>query len=221
MGKHEAMAIIEELALRGLFRERDLKAWRLSHNWLAMAEVFSLVRPHGHGVWGHPRYTPTRYELLQIRFPKAVFWGPSALWLLGAAAQEPEALWIAIGNKSRPPRTLDLSTVIIQTRNLEKHVLCVRGERRMLSLRVYSRERAEADVARMDFHRLLARAADRAQFAMPREASFLTSEPSCRPPWHPLAPRQEDWVATQSITRTPAPARSRSGSTTLPWPPPP
>lgn len=179
------MAIIEELARRGLFRERDLKDWCISHTRLSDARVFGLVTPHGHGVWSHRSYVPTRYELLQIRFPRAVFWGPSAVWLVGAEAREPEALFIAIANKSRPPRTLDRTTVIIRTRRLEEDVVSLRPEGRLLTLRVHGRARAEADTARTDVNRLLERAADRTPFAMPREASFLSSELPSFPRWHP------------------------------------
>ena len=122
-GRVDAVGVIAEAARGRLFRERDVRQKHVWHEAMAMAQFLGLVTPHGHGVWSHPHYTPSRYELLQIRFPKAVFWGPSALWLLGAEPVEPEALWIAIGNKSRPPRTLDLSTVIVRTRKLEKDVL--------------------------------------------------------------------------------------------------
>lgn len=195
---HEArgLEVVEELARRGVFRERDLRQRHVSRFWLEVAEFRVKAKPHGHGVWSHPFYKPTRYELLQIRFPKAVFWGPSALWLLGIEAKEPEALWIAIANKSRVPRTLDLTTVIIRTRRLEDGVVCLCPEKRLIWLRVHRRERAEADVARTDCYRLLARAADRAQFAVPRDASLLSANLPVRP-WNPFP---EDWVAAPVST---------------------
>lgn len=216
----EAVEAIKELASRGLFRAKDLNQRGLSRNWLPVLKFLGHAIPHGHSVWSHPRYHPTRYELLQIRFPRAVFWGPSALWLQGAEALEPDALWIAIANKSRPPRTLDLTTVIIRTRHLEDHFTSLRPAGRLLTLRVHSVERARADVARTDPHRLLARAADRSEFAIPREASFLSSNlPSRR--WHPIPAEPDQWVQApaSSATRTPAPARSHWGSTTPPSPP--
>ncbi len=180
--------IIEELSRRGLFRERDLKARNISHSWLETAQHrFHLTR-HGHGVWSHLKYTPTRYELLQVRFPKAVFWGPSALWLLGAEAHEPEALWIAIANKSRAPRTLGLDTVIIRTRHLEDDVVSLCPEGRLLKLRLYSRERAEADIARTDPYQLLARAADREQFELVPDSRFLFAGLPSPPRWNPVPP---------------------------------
>ena len=198
-GRVDAVGVIAEAARGRLFRERDVRQKHVWHEAMAMAQFLGLVTPHGHGVWSHPHYTPSRYELLQIRFPKAVFWGPSALWLLGAEPVEPEALWIAIGNKSRPPRTLDLSTVIVRTRKLEKDVLELRPAGRVITLRVHAEERARVDVSRTaDLHRLLARAADRAQFTMPREASFLSAK--LRPNrW----PAREDWVVEQTLRRTP------------------
>ena len=103
---------------------------------------------HGRGVWSHQFFKPTRYELLQVRFPRAVFWGPSALWLLGELDQEPDALWIAIDNKARPPRTLDPTTVIIRTRRLNDDVLPILPARRPITLRVHNAERARADTLR-------------------------------------------------------------------------
>lgn len=192
--RDNAMVAIERAAQRGLFRERDLRSSGVWHSAFADAEFSGLVTRHGHGVWSHRNYSPTRYELVQIRFPKLVFWGPSALWLLGVEAHEPEALWIALGNKSRAPRTLDLSAVLIRTRNLEEGVQTVKPEKTRLSLRVQSRERAQADLSRNDIHRLLARAADRAQFALPRGASLLSGQlPIAR--WRP----REDWVVKQSL----------------------
>lgn len=192
-----AMALIEEAARRGLFRERDLRKRGVWHSAFADAELRGLVTSHGHGVWSHCRYKPTRYELLQIRFPRAVFWGPSALWLHGEE-DEPEALWIAITNKSRAPRTLELSTVIIRTRNLEQAVTSVTPEGTWLTLRVHTPERAQADIARTDCHRLLERAVRRAHFVVPREASFLSAR---LPPvqWHQIPAFREDWVVEQSL----------------------
>lgn len=193
------MDVISTLARRGLFRERDLEASNLSHNWLHVAEGEGLVTRHGHGVWSSRSYAPTRYELVQIRFPKAVFWGPSALWLLGAAPAEPDALWVAIANRSRPPGTLELGAVIIRTRKLDHDVVSLRPEGRRLSLRVHGRERAQADVARADLHRLLTRAASREQFTLPREATFLSpASPFVR--WHPLPAPREQWVAEQHLS---------------------
>ena len=156
---HPELDVIEELANRGLFRERDLTHRKISIDWLNTARMIGRIQKHGRGVWGHSRYKPTRYELAQIRLPNLVFWGPSALWLLGAEAQEPASLWVAIANKSRPPRSLDVSTVIIRTRNLERQLRSHRPEGRLITLRVHDRERARADVERSDLPRLLQRAA--------------------------------------------------------------
>ena len=156
------------------------------------------IKKHGRGVWSHSLYQPTRYELAQIRLPKPVFWGPSALWLLGAEAQEPASLWIAIGNKARPPGTLDVSTVIIRTRNLERQLVSHRPEGRLITLRVHASERARSDVNRADLHRLLERAADRARFMVPRDGSFLSAELPVRR-WRPDRTTSEDWVVERSI----------------------
>ena len=86
------MAVIEQATRRGLFRECDVRKKGVWHEALADAQVMGLVAPHGQGVWSHRRYTPTRYEHVQIRLPKCVFWGLSALWLLGAEADGPRAL---------------------------------------------------------------------------------------------------------------------------------
>ena len=76
-----------------------------------------------------------------------MFWRPSALWLLGKLAQEPEALWIAIDNKARPPRTLDPGTLVIRTRRLNDDVTLFRADaRRPIMLRVHNAERARADL---------------------------------------------------------------------------
>lgn len=196
-----AMVVIGKAATRGLFRERDVRKSGVWHAALATAQFLGLVTPHGHGIWSHRHYVPTRYELLQLRFPKAVFWGPSALWLLGAQADEPEALWIAIANKARVPRTLDLSTVIVRTRKLDDDVLTLHPEGRLLSLRVHARERAQADVSRADLHRLLERAADRAQFAVPSKATFLSASlPAVR--WHPIPAPRDEWVVEQRLSQS-------------------
>ena len=119
--------IIEQLAReKPLFRERDVRAKRVSPVCLQDAKVFGIAVPRGHGVWSRPDYTPTRYEVLQLRFEGAVFLGPSALWLLGETRKEPEVAWIAIAHGARPPRSLDLSTVVVRTRNLEDDVIELR-----------------------------------------------------------------------------------------------
>ena len=83
MGMGEALRIIEELASCGVFLERELNKIGISRNWLPLAKTMGCATPRGYGVWSHPSYEPTRYELVQLRFPHVVFWGPSALWLLG------------------------------------------------------------------------------------------------------------------------------------------
>ncbi len=121
MGMGEATNVVHALARGGLFRVRDLKREGISPNWMPFFE------------WRNG-------------FPHAVFWGPSALWLLGELDREPVALWVAIGNKSRPPRTLDPSTVIVRTRRLNDDVICVRPGSRPVALRVHHHERARADL---------------------------------------------------------------------------
>lgn len=190
MGMREAMGIIEDLASRGLFLERDLNRRGISRNWLPLARTMGWATPHGFGVWSHRTYQPTRYELVQLRFPRAVFWGPSALWLLGARAPEPDTLWMAIGNHARPPRRLELTTVVIRTRRLEDGVVCLCPPGRCLTLRVHSRERAEADLAQADGPRMLARAAERVRFKLPRDASFLSAAATTRAPSRVLPARR-------------------------------
>lgn len=145
-GMTRAMEVVEELSRGGLFRVRDLKHRGVSANWMGFFETLFHYVHHGRGVWSHKFFTPTRYELLQVRFPQAVFWGPSALWLLGELDQEPEAVWIAIANKARPPRTLDPTTVIVRTRRLNADVIPFRADRRPITLRVHKVERARADM---------------------------------------------------------------------------
>lgn len=189
--------VIEELASRGLFRERDLTQREISIDWLKTAQLSGLVRKRGRGVWSHARYHPTRYELAQVRLPNLVFCGLSALWLLGAEPQEPAALWVAIDNKARPPRSLDLSTVIIRTRNLERQLTTHQPEGRLITLRVHEVERARADVERADLPRLLERAADRQRFVVPSDACFLSTELPERW-WLP----REAWSIERSIDPT-------------------
>jgi hypothetical protein len=171
----DAMSVIDELARRGLFRARDLKAWRLSRNWLPFAQSMGRVTPHPHGVWSHRNYRPTRYELAQVRVPRVVFWGPSARWLLGELDTEPDILWVAIGSAARRPRTLEHSTVIVRTRRLEEDVVVLRPEGRLVSLRVFSSARTNSDLARADCDRLLERTQEAVDFSLPRHAVLLTN----------------------------------------------
>lgn len=197
MGQGEAMNLVRELASRGLFLERDLSRRGISRNWLGFANFMGVATPRGFGVWSHPRYEPTRYECVQLRFPRAVFWGPSALWLLGVKTPEPDNLWVAIANKARTPRRLDLTTVVIRTRNLEKDVTTLRPENTFLHLRVHARERAERDLALVGSPALLARAAERAEFKLPPRARFLSSK--LLEPWYRLG--GEEWVVASTLTR--------------------
>jgi hypothetical protein len=148
-GVGPAMDAVEQLARRGLFRERDLTRLELSHNWLYDLFISDLVTRHGHGVWSARNYKPTHYELLQIRFPHAVFWGPSALWLLEPETPEPDGLWLALPNKARWPRNLAPSTVIVRTRRLEDDIVTLTPPGRLLTLRVHGPARAAADSARL------------------------------------------------------------------------
>jgi hypothetical protein len=192
MGK--GVTIIEQLAReKPLFRERDVRAKRVSPACLQDAKVFGLAVPHGHGVWSRPGYAPTRYELLQIRFEGAVFWGPSALWLLGETRKEPEVVWLALAHGARPPRTLDLSTVVVRTRNLEKDVIELQEQGRVQALRVHALERARADVAANDCAGLISRSLMRRDFTLAPEGYLLTSQvkSSCE--------RKEQWVIAHSL----------------------
>ncbi|MDP1825712.1 MAG: hypothetical protein Q8L48_20795 [Archangium sp.] len=182
----EAMGRIQTLATRGLFRSRDLVG--ISRNWLQFARDMGRLTAHGPGLWSHALYRPTAYELAQVRLPRAVFWGPSALWLLGALTREPEVLWIALGNKARLPRTLDPSTVIIRTRRLEQDLITLRPPGRLLTLRVYSRARAQADLDLHDCERKLTQA--EVHFSVPRHAGLLTSGLPVHP--HEAPPRIPD-----------------------------
>ena len=208
MGKSEALAVIEELASRGVFRERDLKPWRVSHSWLEFALGIGMVTQQGHGVWSRPGYSPSRYEILQLRFPRAVFWGPSALWLLGASDREPEPLWIAIANNARPPTRLDEATVVIRTRRLEADVTSCLPTGRALALRVYNRERAQADIERTACSRLLARALEPGPFLVASEGTLLSTtmsvsrshrDPLFPPPRGP--PGRDSWsISARLVT---------------------
>jgi hypothetical protein len=210
--------IIGRLArAEGLFRERDIKKQNLSTSCLTEAGVrLLMVRPHGHGVWSHRDYEPTRYELLQIRVENAVFWGPSALWLQGATRKEPAELWIAIDHKARRPRNLPLDTVIVRSRNLEKDLDMV--PHGVTPLRVHTRKRAEADLARSDCAALLARALAPRRFILPPTAEHLSEKLASRSSWKPPhAPPaeyayterelREEWSVVRSIPASlPAPS---------------
>lgn len=199
---------------KGLFRERDVKEAGASPTCLRDALVFGFARPHGHGVWSHPKYEPTRYELVQIRMEKAVFWGPSALWLLGVEETEPEVIWIALGNNFPRPRTLEHGTVVIRSRNFEKDLTIVRQGRSLLDLRVQSRELAEADVARNDCRRLADRDLRPRFFTLDPDACLLSAQLAGRWPWRPphLPPagyedeEPEHWSVANSVSwSAPAP----------------
>lgn len=145
-------------------------------------------------MWSRSNYTPTRYELVQICFPRAVFWGPSALWLHGVEADEPETLWIALGNSSQVPTTLEPTTFVIRTRRLEADVVEVQPKRGALALRAHSVERARSDLSRANFQRILERAANRGQFSIPRNGSFLSAElPKARR--HTILAPPNEWIA--------------------------
>ncbi len=160
MGMGEAMDVVKELGRRGLFREKDLERRGISHSWMSFFETLYGYVHHGRGVWSHRSYEPTRYELLAIRFPHAVFWGPSALWLLGELAVEPEALWIAIDNKARVPSTLDPSTVILRLRHHKRDAKLFRAPGRV-ALLIHVLERARADASGPEVSRTRARARPR------------------------------------------------------------
>lgn len=205
---------IQRLAKRkGLFRERDVEREGVSPSCLEDARVFGLVTHHGHGVWSDHRYEPTRYELVQIRLEHAVFWGPSALWLHGVTKQEPDAIWIAIGHKSRRPRTLPLETVIVRSRHLEKDVVTVTP--RLLDLRVHTRERAEADIAQHDSAGLIGRSLRQCRFNLERDTCFLSSQLRAWPDWRPwpeppggyYGDPVENWSVVRSIpSKVPEPS---------------
>lgn len=221
-GMRVAMDVIERLEKAGVFRAKELSAYGLSQNWLNVARGMGLLRKHGHGVWSSASYQPTRYEILQLRFPMAVFWGPSALWLHAALDAEPEPLWIAIANTSRASSTVELDTVIVRTRHPERGLVTVKPAGRLIPLRAYDLERAQADVARLDPYRVMERAAEKSRFSLAPNGSMLNMN-TRYPPWHPIPAPPDQWTQLPAsvATRTPAPARSRSGSTTLPSPLPP
>ena len=143
-----ASRVIQGLAAeRGVFRSKDLDGTGVSRGWFDFA-TFLWVKRRGRGIWSHPDYEPTRYELVQLRHPRAVFWGASALWLLGALEPEPVHLWVAIPNNVRVPRTLPPESVVLRTRRLEDDVELVRKRGTVLTLRVHQHHRALADLAR-------------------------------------------------------------------------
>lgn len=147
-GMERAGEVLQHLAWsRGVFRSRDLDGTGVSRGWFDFA-TFLWVTRRGRGVWSHQGYQPTRYELVQVRHPRAVFWGASALWLHGVLSEEPAALWVAMPNNVRVWRTLDPGTVLLRTRRLEDDVVEVRAPRTALDLRVHRRERAQRDVER-------------------------------------------------------------------------
>ena len=138
MGMEAATNVVLELGARGLFRVRDLKRRRISPNWMPFFEWRYGFVSHGRGVWSRRDFKPTRYELVQCRFPKSVFWGPSALWLLGHLEHEPSPLWLAIDNKAAtpkldyPPLRLVRFSGAALTEGVEEHVVdgvtvCVTG----------------------------------------------------------------------------------------------
>lgn len=219
-GIGRAMDVIEQLAKQGPFRARALNSYELSQNWLNVAQGMGLVRKHGHGVWSSASYEPTRYEIFQLRFPHAVFWGPSALWLHAALDAEPEPMWIAIANTSRASSTIALDTVIIRTRQLERDLENIQPVGRRIKLRAHNLERAGTDAEKIDPYRVMEGAVERSRFSLPPHARFLSAT---MPPntWHPIPAPRDEWemVPASAATRTPAPARSHSGSTTLPSPP--
>lgn len=221
-GIRPAMDVIERLAKGGAFRAKELNPYGLSQNWLNVACGMGLVRKHGHGVWSSRSHQPTRYEIAQLRFPLAVFWGPSALWLQAALDAEPEPMWIAIANTSRASSTMELDTVIIRTRHLDRGLVIVKPAGRLVALRASDLERAQADVARINPWRVVERAAERSRFTVAANGGLLSANTKMRyPPWHPIPAPPDQWTQRPAIaaTRTPAPARSHWGSTTLPSPP--
>ncbi len=200
MGKDAAMNVIDELVKGRVFRARDLTRYRISQSWLVFAKAIGMIRHHGRGVWSSRDYCPTRYELVQIRFPRAVFWGPSALWLQGQLPEEPESLWIAITNKSQLPTTLEIATVVIRTRHLERSLTSVRPTGCALTLRVHDIPRALADFARVDQHRVLERAAERSKFTVAPAGTLLSAGSK----WAASPDPPERWVVSARLT-------SRSG----------
>lgn len=67
MGMKAAMDVIDQLASKGLFRVRDLNAFRLSHTWLEYAEFFDCATPQCRGVWSHPRYQPSATNIVACK----------------------------------------------------------------------------------------------------------------------------------------------------------
>ena len=184
----------------GLFRERDIKKKNVSTACLKEAGVRLLtVKPHGYGVWSLREYEPTRYELLQIRVEHAVFWGPSALWLQGATHKEPDELWIAIDHKARRPLNLPLDTVIVRSRNLEKDLDMV--PHGVTPLRVHTRKRAEADLARSDCADLLSRALTPGRFLLPPWAVHLSERLESWTGWTPPAATPPGYECTKALER--------------------
>jgi len=174
VGYWEAEAVIEGLgASRGLFRARELDGTGVCRAWLTVLEEFSQVKHVSFGVWSHPRYTPTRYEVVQLRTPAAVLWGPSALWVQGFLEQEPERLWLAIDDHARAPRHLDACTTVVRSRRADDAVVVVQPLRTALPLRVQDPAHA-AGASRRRLRRKTLQAAERSELATALEGLRAT-----------------------------------------------
>lgn len=110
------------------------------------------MKQWGRGIFGHWDYQPTRYELVQLKYPSAVFWGASALWLQGALEVEPAELWVAFPNNVRVPKSLPPGTVVLRSRRLADDVELVKKRGTALPLRAHRQARATADLARKRRH---------------------------------------------------------------------
>lgn len=97
-----------ERALRdaGPVRSRDLEAAGISRTQISRLVAQGRLHRIGHGLYTSPGYLGTEHTALVTvakRAPQALFCLLTALSFHGLTTQSPSEVWIAIGNKERPP----------------------------------------------------------------------------------------------------------------------
>ncbi len=94
-------------AAAGLARARDLVAAGLSRSELARLVADGRLLRIGRGLYAQPDYRPSEHSAISTvagRAPGVVFCLLTALRFHGLTTQAPFEVWIAIANKSHPPR---------------------------------------------------------------------------------------------------------------------